>query len=58
MLLNPQTAHNKMFSIALDCGFNSESVFYTNFKKLTGFTPRQFQKEHEVFKDDELDKTL
>jgi AraC-like DNA-binding protein len=44
MLTDPKSANNKMFSIALDCGFNSESVFYTNFKKLTGFTPRQFQK--------------
>lgn len=44
MLLDNKTGNNKMFSIAMDCGFHSESVFYTNFKKYTGTTPRQFQK--------------
>ncbi|GAA4335080.1 hypothetical protein GCM10023184_29630 [Flaviaesturariibacter amylovorans] len=44
MLLDSKTSKNKMFSIAMDCGFHSESVFYTNFKKYTGTTPRQFQK--------------
>jgi len=45
MLLDKKKSTEKMFSIAIDCGFNSESVFYTNFKKYTGTTPRQFQKE-------------
>lgn len=31
------------FAIAVDCGFRSESVFYINFKKITGMTPRQFR---------------
>ncbi len=44
MLLDSKTSQSKMFSIAMDCGFHSESVFYTNFKKYTGTTPRQFQK--------------
>lgn len=44
MLLDSKTSQNKMFSIAMDCGFHSESVFYANFKKYTGTTPRQFQK--------------
>lgn len=44
MLLDSKTSSNKMFSIAMDCGFHSESVFYTNFKKYTGTTPRQYQK--------------
>lgn len=44
LLLNPEKAKHKMYSIALDCGYNSESVFYTNFKKYTGTTPNKFQK--------------
>jgi AraC-like DNA-binding protein len=42
-LLDPQTANDTMFAIALDCGYNSEPVFYTNFKKHTGTTPKRFQ---------------
>ncbi|GAA4468836.1 hypothetical protein GCM10023189_54840 [Nibrella saemangeumensis] len=42
-LLDPRTAANTMFAIAVDCGYNSESVFYTNFKKYTGTTPKKFQ---------------
>jgi len=33
-----------LFAIALDSGFSSESVFYTNFKKHTGMTPSQYKK--------------
>jgi YesN/AraC family two-component response regulator len=44
LLLDPKTMDDKMYSIALESGYNSESVFYTNFKKFTGYTPRQFQK--------------
>ena len=32
------------FAIALESGFRSESVFYVNFKKLTGTTPSRFRK--------------
>jgi AraC-like DNA-binding protein len=42
-LLDPCTANDTIFAIAIDCGYNTESVFYTNFKKLTGTTPRKFQ---------------
>ncbi|PKA99629.1 AraC family transcriptional regulator [Flavobacteriaceae bacterium MAR_2009_75] len=35
-----------IFAIAVDSGFRSESVFYVNFKKLTGFTPKQYKKEY------------
>lgn len=44
-LTDPKTARDTMYAIALDCGYNSESVFYTNFKKYTGTTPKRFQAE-------------
>jgi AraC-like DNA-binding protein len=34
-----------LYAIALDSGFSSESVFYTNFKKYTGMTPSQYRKK-------------
>jgi AraC-like DNA-binding protein len=33
-----------LFAIAIDSGFSSESVFYTNFKKYVGMTPNQYKK--------------
>lgn len=33
-----------IFAVAIDSGFRSESVFYVNFKKITGHTPAQFKK--------------
>ncbi|QLE02190.1 AraC family transcriptional regulator [Galbibacter sp. BG1] len=33
------------FAIAVDSGFRSESVFYINFKKITGYTPTQYKKQ-------------
>ncbi|UXX81038.1 helix-turn-helix domain-containing protein [Reichenbachiella carrageenanivorans] len=35
-----------IYAVAVDSGFRSESVFYVNFKKITGQTPTQFKKEH------------
>ena len=33
------------FAIALESGFRSESVFYVNFKKVTGTTPSKYRKQ-------------
>ena len=38
-----QTTNRKMIDIALDCGFDSVSGFYSAFQKKTGTTPSKFQ---------------
>lgn len=43
LLLAADSGNKTMFAISLDAGFKSESVFYTNFKKYTGMTPRVFK---------------
>ncbi len=42
-LSDPNHHHLTIASIAYDSGFNSLSAFNTNFKKLTGQTPKQFR---------------
>lgn len=34
------------FGIAKDCGYKNETVFYRNFKKITGLTPAEFRKKN------------
>ncbi|UTA48311.1 helix-turn-helix domain-containing protein [Simiduia sp. 21SJ11W-1] len=48
LLLAADSNNKTMFAISLDAGFKSESVFYTNFKKFTGVTPRVFKVKHAV----------
>lgn len=43
LLTASDAANRTMFAISLDSGFKSESVFYTNFKKFTGCTPRAYK---------------
>jgi len=42
-LLDKSSANFTIFAIALDCGYSSEPTFYTNFKKYTGTTPKNFK---------------
>ncbi|MEK7729260.1 MAG: helix-turn-helix transcriptional regulator [candidate division KSB1 bacterium] len=47
-LLSPAAAQINISEIAYAVGFNSVSAFSTLFKKLTGMSPSQFQKQHGV----------
>lgn len=46
MLNNPEYSNLTISSIALECGFNSISVFNTAFKKFTGMTPSEFRNSY------------
>ncbi|CAL2104197.1 AraC-like DNA-binding protein [Tenacibaculum sp. 190130A14a] len=43
MLKDPSFDKYSLLSIGLECGFNSKTSFYTNFKKETGLTPKEFK---------------
>lgn len=45
-LLDPDYTLFSIDAVALDSGFKTMSVFYDVFKKITGRTPKQYQKEH------------
>ncbi|WP_194768612.1 helix-turn-helix domain-containing protein [Tamlana sp. I1] len=45
ILQNDKNKDLTIFAVAVDSGFRSESVFYVNFKKITGLTPTQFKKQ-------------
>ncbi|MBK3517518.1 ligand-binding sensor domain-containing protein [Carboxylicivirga marina] len=45
MLNNKDMAHYTLLSIGFDSGFNSKSSFYRIFKKHTGLTPSEYQKQ-------------
>lgn len=46
-MLNAQYQQYTLLAIALDCGFNSKSSFNRIFKKVTGLTPTQYQKNQQ-----------
>jgi AraC-like DNA-binding protein len=39
-----ESGNNSITTIAFDAGFNSESAFYRHFKKVTGKTPKEYQR--------------
>ena len=43
MLKDPTFNKYSLLSIGLECGFNSKTSFYTNFKKETGLTPKEYK---------------
>ncbi|WP_116364843.1 helix-turn-helix transcriptional regulator [Parahaliea mediterranea] len=45
LLRSSQPGERTMLDIALSSGFNSESVFYKQFRALVGQTPRQYQQQ-------------
>ncbi len=47
-----------IYAVALDSGFQSESVFYVNFKKITGYTPAQYKKTMRAKKKNTSVKTI
>lgn len=44
-LKDPEFSQYSILSIGLECGFNSKSVFYNSFKKITGLSPTEFRKQ-------------
>lgn len=43
LIKNPKFHNYSLLSIGLECGFNSKTSFYTNFKKETGLTPKEYK---------------
>lgn len=43
LINDPEFNRYSLLAIGLECGFNSKTSFYTNFKKETGLTPREFK---------------
>ena len=50
--------HKTLLRIALECGFNTKATFNSSFKKFTGVTPSQFQKNHLLNSTLKLEKEL
>lgn len=48
LLRDEKYTNATMFAIAIDAGFNSESTFYSVFKKVTGQSPKRFQETLQI----------
>jgi adenylate cyclase len=46
LVVDPSNHHISLIGLAYESGFNSKTVFNTNFKKIVGMTPKEFQKEN------------
>ncbi|MEM6343714.1 MAG: helix-turn-helix domain-containing protein [Bacteroidota bacterium] len=47
-LISPEYEHYSIMGIALECGFNTKSTFYSVFKQFVGMTPSAYQKKHKM----------
>lgn len=45
---NPQNKKYTLLALAFECGFNSKTAFYRNFKNVTGQSPTQYLKEQQI----------
>lgn len=45
LLKDPTYSNYSIVAIGLECGFNSKTSFYANFKKHTGLTPKEFRNQ-------------
>ncbi|EAZ79867.1 helix-turn-helix domain-containing protein [Algoriphagus machipongonensis] len=44
LVVDPSNSHISLIGLAYESGFNSKTVFNTAFKKVTGMTPKEYQK--------------
>lgn len=48
MAAQPQNQKYTLLALAFECGFNSKTAFYRNFKNLTGQSPTQYLKDQHI----------
>lgn len=44
----PESQKYTLLGLAFECGFNSKTAFYRNFKNITGQSPTQYLKQHQI----------
>lgn len=55
LLVSKNYRHKKVSSVGFDVGFKSPSTFYTWFKKITGTSPANYQKENSRFPENTIE---
>ncbi len=48
MAAQPENQKYTLLALAFECGFNSKTAFYRNFKNVTGQSPTQYLKDHKI----------